>query len=269
MPYRRKRHPHRNHNPTGSIKPLNPSTVEQILYGAPLPDIHAKQRLEEARSTTAKEKEKMPDIQTALAVALQKQQQQTALNKVLDEWADDDKPTTKQAQPQPQEKPTMTASFGSFNITNNVSRVTFNYVRDNPGRKYREILDALVAQGFNEASVTSLLSQFRRCGIMVRDDAMRFTTTTNDYATPSHSKLKAVKKARQAQKAAKHKAPTMPLPPLTLPENTPHPAAGLAALNPQPMQPIIVTNDVEHILNTLPIKQARALYEELKKLFGG
>lgn len=147
-----------------------------------------------------------------------------------------------------------------FNVTTNVSRATFEYVRDNPNKHHREIILNLAAKGFKETSVSALLSQYRRCGTMVRSDEWEYTTTTDTYAAPTNAKLK--------QASAKHTAkpkPAMPLPPPTLPERKPHPAAGLAALKPQPA---VITNEVEHILNTLPIKQARALYDELHKIFG-
>ena len=38
---------------------------------------------------------------------------------------------------------------------------------------------------------------------------------------------------------------------------------------PEPMPPVAVTtSDVDHLLNTLPIKQARDLYDALHKIFG-
>lgn len=147
-----------------------------------------------------------------------------------------------------------------FNVTNNVSRATFEYVRDNPHKHHRNIILDMAAKGFKESSVSALLSQFRRCGTVVRSDDGKYTATTNQYATPTTAKLR-----QAAAKAAPKPRSTMPLPPPTLPESKPHPAAGLAALKPQPA---VITNEVEHILNTLPIKQARALYDELHKIFG-
>ena len=147
-----------------------------------------------------------------------------------------------------------------FNVTTNVSRTTFEYVRDNPNKHHRNIILDLAAKGFKESSVSALLSQFRRCGTIARSADGRYTATTDQYVAPTPSKL------RQAvAKPAPKPRSTMPLPPPTLPERKPHPAAGLAALKPQPA---VITNEVEHILNTLPIKQARALYDELHKIFG-
>ena len=180
---------------------------------------------------------------------------QTALLKAINEWAHDD-------QPQPKEKQTVTNTKPHFSITTNVSRATFEYVRDNPNKHHRDIILNLAAKGYKDTSVSALLSQFRRCGTMVRSDEWLYKTTTDTYETPTLAKLK---KARAKAKIKPRS--TMPLPPPTLPERTPHPAAaGLAAL--QPTQPAVISNDIEYILNTLPIKQAKALYDELHKIFG-
>lgn len=189
---------------------------------------------------------------------------QTALLKAINEWASDDQP--QQAQQQPKEKQTMTDTKPHFSITTNVSRATFDYVRNNPNKHHREIILNLAAKGFKESSVSALLSQFRRCGTMVRSDEWLYKTTTDTYEAPTNAKLKKAKEAKAKSKIKPRS--TMPLPPLILPERTPHPAAtaGLAALH--PTQSAVISNDIEYILNTLPIKQAKALYDELHKIFG-
>jgi|GEM_PF-2301027 len=187
----------------------------------------------------------MPDIQTALL-------------KAINEWAEDDQPQ------QPKEKQTMTNTKPHFSVTTNVSRATFEYVRDNPNKHHREIILNLAAKGYKDTSVSALLSQFRRCGTMVRSDEWLYKTTTDTYEAPTLAKLNKSK----AKSKIKPRS-TMPLPPPTLPERTPHPAAtaaGLAALH--HTQPAVISNDIEYILNTLPIKQAKALYDELHKIFG-
>lgn len=186
----------------------------------------------------------MPDIQTALL-------------KAINEWASDDQPQ------QPKEKETMTDTKPHFSITTNVSRATFEYVRDNPNQHHRAIIRALAARGHKESSVSALLSQFRRCGTMTRSDERFYKTTTDTYEAPTLAKLNRSKAKSKAEPRS-----TMPLPPPTLPERKPHPAltAGLAAI--QPTQPPGISNDIEYILNTLPIKQAKALYDELHKIFG-
>lgn len=172
---------------------------------------------------------------------------QTELTKVFDEWSKDDKPS-----PHPKEKATMTKKL--FAITNNVTRDTFNYVRDNPGQRSYQIRDALAKAGHKEGSVTSLVSQLRRSGQIERKGDGTHYAKAQEY-TPLH-KLTAVHPVTHTHKRAYKRKPAA--------------AAGIAALpvqaTPAPVQaaPIVV----EHLLNSLSIMQARALYDELKKVFG-
>jgi hypothetical protein len=184
---------------------------------------------------------------------------QTALSKVLDEWAKDDQPAA-QSQPQPQEKPTMTAN--AFTITNNVSRATFDFVRDNPGLHHNEVKHRLIDKGYKDSSVTALISQLRRSGQIARLTDGTYHATAKEYAP-----------IKQAHKQAKTKKPVAKKPVAKKPA-TPEPkSAGIAALQPVAAPapapaPVVISNDVEYILSTLPIKQARSLYDELHKIFG-
>jgi hypothetical protein len=251
--YRKKRHPHRNHNPTGNVKPLTTSTVEKLLYGAPLPDIHTEKRLAESR----KEIHAMPSLQEALQTAVQRQQH-AALTQIIDAWEDDE--PLPQLQPQPQEKQAM--KNPPLNITTNVSRATFYFIRANPGLTKEEICKRLVDEGYKASSVTSLISQLRRTSqIEPRDD--KYYALMNDYVPINQVATRAMRKHKQ-QKAAAKSAPKSEgiaaLHPVATPAPTPAPAPAYA--------PVVIPNEIEHILNTLPIKQARALYDELHKVFG-
>jgi hypothetical protein len=169
---------------------------------------------------------------------------QTALSRALTEWSKDE--PDQQVQ-QPQEKAPMPTQ--PFNVTNNVTRATFEFVRDNPGSRYRDALTALVAQGYKESSITALFSQMRRAGLLVRDADDRYTAVGKEYVP-----MKAAEKSNH--KPVKHFT------------NKPVKAAPTPAPyeNPAPAVPV---NDVDYLLNTLPIKQARELYDALHKIFGG
>lgn len=162
-------------------------------------------------------------------------------------WAEDDAAHKQMEEAKPTGKQL-------FPITSNVSRATFAYIKANPGRRVN-IVDALTAQGFKASSVSSLIAQMLRNGMVVVDAAGSYRVTQPEY-TP----IKTIKPNKQAKNVIVTKRP------VSLP-----PAAGIAAIAPPPVPtpaPVVVTNEVEHILNTLPIKQARALYDELHKIFG-
>ena len=164
----------------------------------------------------------------------------TALEKALNEW-----------EPEPTPETTPTKPY--FTVTNNVTRITFDYVRDNPGKTRKEIAVALEAQGFKTGSVTSLLGQMIKQGMM-RESAHLLYVTTNEYGP-----LKSSKKLALLNKppAPQRKVVTLV-----------NPSTG-KVLNPQPAPQINAAWDAETLLNNLSIKQARALYDELRKIFGG
>ena len=178
---------------------------------------------------------------------------QTALSRALTEWSKDE--PDQQVQ-QPQEKAAMQPQ--PFNVTNNITRSTFEFIRNNPGVQYKSAIAALTARGYKENSITALLSQMRRAGLIVRDAEDRYTAVGTEYIPMKAS-------AKYKPKAVKHlsaKAPKAWAPPALLPvPPAPYekPVAAPAA---------VTANDVDYLLNTLPIKQARDLYDALHKIFG-
>jgi hypothetical protein len=195
----------------------------------------------------------MPSLQEALQTAVQRQQH-AALTQIIDAWEDDE--PLPQLQPQPQEKQAM--KNPPLNITTNVSRATFYFIRANPGLTKEEICKRLVDEGYKASSVTSLISQLRRTSqIEPRDD--KYYALMNDYVPINQVATRAMRKHKQQKAAAKSEG-IAALHPVATPAPTPAPAPAYA--------PVVIPNEIEHILNTLPIKQARALYDELHKVFG-
>lgn len=173
----------------------------------------------------------------------------TALSGILSEWELDNQKQEKQVET-PQQKP-------YFSITNNVTRATFDYVKNNPNQPCKIICAAMSKRGYKPVSVTSLLTQFVRNKLCVRDEQGRYTAIVNEY-TPikvnKHTKAKQVKAKQVIEKAKATRG------------------QGIAALSPQPAQrvaPIVTAWDADTIINNIGLKQARALYDELKKIFGG
>lgn len=165
----------------------------------------------------------------------------TALTTALTSWEHDDQKI--------QQEKKMKATPHKFTATNNVTLETFNFVKNNPLRTSGEICDALAVRGFKKSSVGSLLTQFVKQGQMDKTITGKFTTLA-----PAYTPLKATKKFR-AEGKRKNKIVTKPK------------SEGIAALAPQ----VTATSqwDADTIINNIGLKQARALYDELKKLFGG
>jgi predicted transcriptional regulator len=152
-----------------------------------------------------------------------------------------------------------------FGVTNNVSRETFNFVKNNPAQSYTTITEALEKRGFKKTSVASLLTQFVKQGLVGRDEDGVYYAVAEEY-----SPLKSTKKfkAEGKRKSKIVKAPR---------------SSGIAALKVEPkpkkekvevtgvsvIPPVKTSWDAETVINNIGLKQAHALYKELGKYFGG
>ena len=168
----------------------------------------------------------------------------TALSGILSEWELDNQQQEKQVQKAPY--------VPHFKVTNNVTRATFDFVKDNPHQSCKTICATLEKRGYKSSSIGSLLTQFVKNGLCVRDANGNYTAIAHEY-TP----IKVRKQVKAKQVIAKAKATR---------------GEGIAALGAQPTQrvaPIVTAWDADTIINNIGLKQARALYDELKKIFGG
>jgi hypothetical protein len=183
----------------------------------------------------------MPDIKTALEQALAKAQPAPQLPA---DWDDEGGEAAIESITTKAKEATTPRQF--FTTTNNVTRATFDYIVKHPGKTRKEILNALEAQGYKQGSTSSLVGQFTKQGYIVNRDGFLF--------------------AQQAEykplKASQRKAAVVAAPVKAAPKAKPEAKTEAA---PQ----INAAWDAETLLNNLSIKQARALYDELRKIFGG
>ena len=213
----------------------------------------------------------MPDIQTAF---------KQALSKTLADWDDDGEIVSP---PSPTINTTInnsvpTPSQGipmkkTFNITNNISRVTFEYIKNNPGSTRKEIIEALEHQGFAGGSTSSLIAQMRRNN-MIHETNSAYYADIAEYR-PIKS-LKALRKMdapiappkRKYEKKAvtgigallKERLDSTPMPIVS--EHTAPKQRGF-------MTTLVRTRSPEDILKDMTVYQAHELYTHLKQMFGG
>jgi len=234
-------------------KYLTQGEVESRLYGAPLPDLHKNTRPLSGGALEAKEilnnllhrKETvMPDIQSALKTA-------------IDAW--EPTPTGQQL------KEKVMSNKPVFEVQNNVTRVTFDYIKSHPGTTAAAASKDLVKNGFKESSVTALMAQFVRAGLATRDNNHGYRVTVDEYV-PMKASAKYAKKSSPKPKATAndHKRPQS-----TTPQND-----GIAALQPEATSKRVVNTIVfgkppEEVVKHMNVIQARELYDYLKKMFGG
>ena len=198
----------------------------------------------------------MPDLKSAL---------QSALN----EWNQPETTTVQTTTPShhalaaAEQRPEGTRYFSR---TTDVTRATFEYVRDNPHRVTREVVQVLGAQGHNPSSVSSILSQMARTGLITRESDGTYWTHAREY-TPV--KLSALRRDRKATKpkAAKPKAakPKVEAPKVEVPKPTVVLTRKEAA--PAPAPDLRVVNSIDELIATLTIAQAKELFDKLRKMF--
>ena len=228
-------------------KYLTQGEVESRLYGAPLPDLLKNTRPLSGGALEAKEilnnlahrKETvMPDIKTALKSAIDAWEP-TPIGQQLKEKIMSNKPV--------------------FEVQNNVTRVTFDYIKLHPGTTSTAASRDLAKHGFKESSVTALMAQFVRAGLAVRDNNHGYRVTVDEY-TPMKASAKYAKKTVVKAK---------PAPKAREPQND-----GIAALQPEATSKRVVNTIVfgkppEEVIKHMTVLQARELYDYLKKIFGG
>jgi hypothetical protein len=131
----------------------------------------------------------------------------------------------------------------AFKTSNNVSRETFNYIKDNPGLRRVQIAHAMADRGFKKSSALALSSQFVRNGMARVVDGGMFV------AQPEYTPIKATpKKAKGVAKVTAKKVQE--------------------AIMEAPVQPIVSHDtSVKTLLSRMSVLQAREMYDELKKIF--
>lgn len=177
----------------------------------------------------------------------------TALSKVLNEWDESNNQPEKQVE-QAQTKPYL------FKTTNNVTRSTFNAVRDTPGCKRKAILFGLERQGYKPASTTSILSQMIKQRLVREEDDGTLYANFKEYVPLKGTSKPKVKVKAQAK-----------------PKAVPTPKQEVKAA-PQAMgitkSQSVWTNtrrvvDIDEWLSEVPLMQARMVYMRLKEIFEG
>ena len=211
----------------------------------------------------------MPDIQTAF---------KTALSRTLQEWDSDG-----ELVPEPTINTTINNSVSTpsqgtpvkktFGITNNISRVTFDYIRDNPGSTRKEIIEALEHQGFAGGSTSSLIGQMRRNN-MIHETNNAYYADIPEYR-PIKS-LKALKKmdapiAPPKRKYEKRAVTGIGALLQAKLESTPTPVVSEHITPKQKsfLTSLVRTKSPEDILKDMTVYQAHDLYRHLKEMFGG
>jgi pterin-4a-carbinolamine dehydratase len=174
---------------------------------------------------------------------------QTEMQKILQAW---EQPETTETTEQPKESTV-------FKPTNNVTKATFNFIRDNAGCTRVHAIQKIVQDGHKKSSVSSLIGQMLRQGHITKNNYGMLYPNGTEY-TP----IKSSKTIANREKKVK-----------TLKVKTYKVAAkGLAALVNKPIaeafnhQPDIRTS-LDVIMDSISLSDAHDLYRRLHQYFGG
>ena len=197
----------------------------------------------------------------------------TALSAILPEWE-----TDQQRIEQEKHMPANSSRAYHFQPTNNVTRLTYDYIAQHPGTTQPSVVSALVAQGYKEGSVASLCSQFVRQGLVGRDDATRKLTAIKPFQPLKSSKSQRAKNPPlRPKKEIKPIVNVMKRKYTKRAEGAATTAQGIAALPPQGgeekrgVTSLIINRGwtAQGVVDKLTVVQARQLYDLLKDIFGG
>lgn len=137
----------------------------------------------------------------------------------------------------------------------------FYFIKDNPDCTCKDIAQAL---SLDAADVATRMTGFAERKLVSRErNGLAYCYRAAVETYPEHDRLASLAKAQAARslKAARRRAASL----RQARQERPTPAPKAAA---QPT-PAVQPHDVKALLNTLPIATARALYDELRKIFGG
>lgn len=168
---------------------------------------------------------------------------QTEMKKVMQAW-EQPYPQPETTQP-PKDTPMFTKTIG-------VTEASFMIVRDQPGRPKKEYIRILESKGFKSSSTSSILSQMIKQGQIWVDSSGFLQPNQAAYTPLKPAKKPKVAKSYKVITSKKHKPKDVPVP------------EGIAAL----VEEHKARDEVQHIMNTLSLPDAKRLYNSLATYFG-
>lgn len=264
------------------IKEISSEKLQLTLHGAQLVAtpplsagaIEARALIEKARQL--KEKEMQATLGEQLRAKLDEAAKKESLKSTLNEWDADE-------QKQIKGEIMDTTKKHLFGVTNNASRTTFNYVRDNPGLRIGELIKRLSAQGFKDTTVSSLAYQMVTVGMLRKDDNTGgFHAIVPEFVPYNINRIRRERAQKQQREMAVLNEAVPPKKIVLIKRRTAKDAetahnanvAGIGALTVNTDQPVqykfkeYAAWKPEDTVDTLTLMQAKAVHAYLQKLFG-
>lgn len=219
----------------------------------------------------------------------------------VSEWSQDDSvhvdPPMQTPQPPPKEDRrgengvTAPRHGHLFAPSNNVTRESFQYIKDNPGKTRKEVMQVMAERGYNPGSVSSLLGQFtmqRLCEVRNINGVDGYHAIVEEFRPLKSGRARdalllkqgIAPRGKRAYNSRKKELAAMGIPQV-LPSQTLPSQAFVPETGPGTVQeivresatvssnfPDIRTMSADQIINHLGLRQARELFLKLKDIFG-
>jgi hypothetical protein len=162
------------------------------------------------------------------------------------------------------EAPKLETKRKPFQIGNNLNRTLFEQAQLYPTTR-KNLTARMVAMGFKAASVSSILGQMMRQGLLQADDEGVLHLTVGQYTPIKSAKMLRKMEAAKAKAKAKHKQIKVSVRNRTVEEvREERPVSS----SPMPVAPPEGIPRVDALLRSLSILEAQELYAALKDIFG-
>ena len=247
---------------------IPPERVDGLLHNEPLTNttppmsagaLEARALIEKARQL--KEEQEMQVAREAIA-------KREALNNTLNEWDQDEQKQLKGEVMQANQ-------HYLFQPTNNASRDTFNYVRDNPGLRIAAIKNGL--SHHKESTVTTLVYQMVVAGLFRKDESGAFYPLVPEFVPFSINKIRRDKKKNDTikEQAAQAKLPKAVVHlkrkqggGFEVDRNANVAGIGALPVKADPQVTYTLKWKPEDTVDQLTLVQAKAVHAYLQKIFG-
>jgi len=144
------------------------------------------------------------------------------------------------------------------------SETIFNYIRDNKGCTAKNVIDAMYEQGIKVVTTETMIGQFIKVGMIVKDEVCQELFTKIDKYMPLLAFAKA--HGTRLNKGKKKKAAIVK----PKKEHAPGNLLPLPEVRREPEKDVRVIHwNIEILLRDISLQQAKALYVELHKYFKG
>jgi len=262
------------------INEISSEKLQLTLHGAQLiatppplsaGAIEARALIEKARQL--KEQQMQATLGEQLRAKLDEAAKKESLKSTLNEWDADE-------QKQIKGEVMNTTKKHLFGVSNNASRTTFNFVRDNPGLRVGELIKKLAAQGFKDTTISSLAYQMVTAGMLRKDDNTGgFHAIVPEFIPYNINKIRRERLLKQQKEMAVLNEKTPPKKVVLIKRRTSGEAAsahdanaaGIGALTvntDQPLQARPRPWRPEDTVDQLTLVQAKAVHAYLQQVFG-